>query len=147
MSKTESDRMIEEYLKNVRSQLPDTFETDDLIEDLRLHIYDSLNDKMSKHPDEDKIRFTHEVLEDLGEPQVIADEFERTHKTEEEDLDRSQVIKSILRYLISAAVIIVAAWFVSSIPDTNIEFWPALIILFVFVLAESLIRRWQKEDS
>ncbi len=147
MSKTESDRMIEEYLKNVRSQLPDTFETDDLVEDLRVHIYDSLNDKLSRHPDEDKLHLTHEVLEDLGEPQIIADEFERTHRMEEQGFDKLQVIKSVLRYLISAVVVIIAAWFVSSIPGTNIDFWSALIILFVFVFAESLIRRWQKEDS
>ncbi|TFG14433.1 hypothetical protein EU537_03170 [Candidatus Thorarchaeota archaeon] len=147
MSKSESDRMIEEYLKNVRSQLPDTFETEDLIEDLRAHIYESLNDKSSRHPAESRMHLTHEVLEDLGEPQVIADEFERTHKIEEREPEKSEIIKTVLRYLISVIVIIIAAWFVSSIPGTSIGFWPALIILFVFVLAESLIRRWQKEDS
>ena len=89
MSDNEVDREIENHMKKTRRLLPDTFETEDLVEDLKSHIYESYNDKVQKNPDEDKMRLITEVLEELGTPEEIAEEYGKVQIEEEESLDTS----------------------------------------------------------
>ena len=44
MSNDEIDRVIENHIKKIAKLLPDSFETEDLLEDLKSHIYESYNE-------------------------------------------------------------------------------------------------------
>jgi len=147
LTKDEASREIEVYLKKVSRELPDSFETDDLIEDIRVHILESLQDKQNKHPEIDSLTLVREVLSALGQPEEIAQEWGMVQPVadEEEDQD-SQLIKTIGRQVIAIVVVIAAAWFISTIPNSIVDFWTAFIILMVFVIAEYFLRTWQRTE-
>jgi hypothetical protein len=52
MSSNEIERVIEKHMKKIAKLLPDSFETDDLLEDLRYHIYESFNEKVQRNPED-----------------------------------------------------------------------------------------------
>jgi uncharacterized membrane protein len=147
MTENDVNREIDNYLAEVSRVLPDSFETDDLIEDIRTHILESLQDKKEQHPDADRLSLLHEVLNALGNPEEIAVEWGKAQTTgEEEENRRSGLYRTIVRQAFAILVVIAAAYFISVLPNTIVDFWTALIILMVFVVAEYFLRTWQKGE-
>jgi len=144
----ESDRVISDYLKSVARKLPDSFETDDMLDEIRAHILESLRDKVQKYPARERLVLAKEVLDNLGDPEDIAAEWGKAQDFDEEEEDQeSTIVRSIMKLTIALVVVIVAAWFISTIPNSIVDFWTALIILLVFVFAEHILRSWQKSES
>lgn len=147
MTKDEVNQEIDAYLKRVSKVLPDSFETDDLVEEIRIHIQESLQDKQAKNPEIDTLTLVKEVLGSLGQPEEIAQEWGKAQSFEEEEEgSESRILRAIMKQTVAVVAVIAAAWFVSSIPNSNVDFWTALIILMIFVIAEYFIRTWQRTE-
>lgn len=148
MTENQVERIIEEYLNSVARILPDSFETDDMLDEIRAHIQESLNDKIELNPAAEKVDLIRDVLDALGDPEEIAAEWGKTQfpddESEEED---NQLIKSVIKQTVAIVVVIAAAWFISTLPQSIVDFWTALIILMIFVVAEYFLRSWQKRES
>ncbi len=139
--------MIEDYLKLVRKALPDSFETDDLIDEIRAHIMESLNDKQQRNPEADSTALLGEVLSSLGEPEEIAFEWGKIQEHDEiDDADTGKIRNIIIKQTIAIVAVVGAAWFVSSLPNSIVDFWTALVVLMLFVVAEYVLRNWQKTE-
>jgi len=133
--------LINDYLEKLRRNMPDTFETDDILEDLESHIKEAYQNKSLMNPEDSKVMLLEQVLDDVGEPEFIAEEFDKATVSEDESEDNPiQIFRTTMRYLFTGVIIIAAAWFVSSLQDSIVDFWTALIVLFVFVAAESVLR-------
>jgi uncharacterized membrane protein len=148
MSNDEIDRVIENHMKKIAKLLPDSFETEDLLEDLKSHIYESYNEKIQTHPEEDKIHLLTGVLEDLGTPEEIAEEYGK-EQIEEEDKRSSgdKWIYYTMRLMVAILVVVLASWVVSIVTEGAVDFMVAVVSLLVFVVLESLIRAQQTKDA
>lgn len=151
MSGRDVEDMIEDYMKRTRKVLPKGRETEDLLDDLRTHILDSLADKSEQRPGVSQSDLIEEVLEELGNPEQIAREFESTHP-EEPARRRRKTIRLVARLVFAVAVVVVAAVVVSSIPlgqheAPPVDFVTALIVLMVFAVAEWYVRAWQTKSA
>lgn len=148
MTNDEVDRLISQYLKSISRKLPDSFETDDMLDEIRAHVLESLQDKIDRNPDRERLDLVKEVLENLGDPEDIATEWGKAQEFDEEEEDKeSTLIRSVMKQTVALVVVVAAAWFVSTIPNSIVDFWTALIILLVFVVAEFFLRSWQKGES
>jgi uncharacterized membrane protein len=148
MSNNEVNRIIEEHLRKIAKLLPDGFETDDLLEDLRSHIDESFNDKVQNNPDEDKLELIKEVLDALGTPEEIAEEYGVAESEEEERESRSQRwIYYTMRLTLVVFVVIVASWAASVITEGAIDFVFAVVVLLAFAVLEWLVRTQQTKDA
>ncbi len=56
MSDDEIEGIIDDHIKKTSRLLPDSFETDDLLDDLKSHIHESFSDKVQK--DQVKIKYS-----------------------------------------------------------------------------------------
>ena len=148
MSMREIAQIVEDYLKSVGRVLPSGFETEDMLEELEIHIDEAFQEKVQKRPQASKVDLLREVLNDLGEPKEIAEEFKRTgiHLQEQEEYNK-RVYQLVVRLIINMVVVVVASWFVSSLPDAGISFYWALGVLLVFGLFEWFIRVWQIREA
>ena len=148
MSDNEIDRIVENYLRKVAKKLPDSFETEDLLEDLRSHIYEAYSEKVQKHPDEDKQRQISEVLDALGTPEEIAEEY---GKEQVEVADkRDSVDKWIyytMRLTLAILVVVLASWVASIITEGAVDFMLAVVVLLAFAVLEWLVRTQQTKDA
>jgi uncharacterized membrane protein len=144
MSLREIAQIVEDYLKSVSRVLPSGFETEDMLEELEIHINEAFQNKVQERPLANKIDLLREVLNDLGEPKEIAEEFKRADVLlqGQEDDDR-RTFWLVVRFAINMVIAVVAAWFVSTLPDTGVSFYWALIVFLVFGLAEWFMRAWQ----
>lgn len=148
MSNDEVNRVIEDYMKKIAKLLPDGFETDDLLEDLRSHIYESYNDKVQTNPDEDKLDMIREVLEDLGTPEEIAEEYGKVEVEDEEKESKSERwIYYTMRLMLVVLVVIVASWVASVLTEGAIDFVFAVVVLLAFAVLEWLVRAQQTKDA
>ena len=148
MSDAVVEKMIHDYLERIRRKMPDSFETDDLLDDLKIHILESLENKVAQNPEVDKIKLVQEILANLGDPAIIAAEFDKSSTPDSEvEGSKDSMIGTIVRYLFTGVIVVAAAWFVSSLENSIIDFWTALIVLLVFVAAEGALRTWQKGES
>ncbi|OLS31632.1 MAG: hypothetical protein ThorAB25_00920 [Candidatus Thorarchaeota archaeon AB_25] len=148
MRNDEINRVIEDYLKKIRKILPDSFETEDLLEDLRVHINDSYNDKVQKNPDEDKQSMVREVLEALGTPEEIAEEYGKEEVDEEErksNIDRW--IYYTMRLTLVVLVVVLASWVASVLTEGAVDFILAVVVLLAFAVLEWLVRTQQTKDA
>jgi uncharacterized membrane protein len=128
----------------LRKKLPDSFETEDLLEDLEIHILEAFSEKQMKHPSRDKGELLQEVLDNLGTPEEIAQEFGEAKIAEQDSQERPFHGRGLLiRLLAAVIVVIITSWIVSIITAGAVDFWMAVIVLMVFVLAEWTIRAWQ----
>ncbi len=144
MSMREIAQIVEDYLKSVGRILPSGFETEDMLEELERHIDEAFQDRIQKRPQANKIDLLREVLNDLGEPKEIAEEFQRTDVLlQEQEEDDRRTFWLVVRFGINMVLVVAAAWFVSALPDAGISFYWALIVFLVFGLAEWFIRAWQ----
>ncbi|MHA1485183.1 MAG: HAAS signaling domain-containing protein [Candidatus Thorarchaeota archaeon] len=144
MSLREIAQIVEDYLKSVSRVLPSGFETEDMLEELEIHINEAFQNKVQERPLANKIDLLREVLNDLGEPKEIADEFKRAGvflQGQEEDDRRTFWL--VVRFAINMVIAVVAAWFVSTLPDAGVSFYWALVVFLVFGLAEWFMRAWQ----
>ena len=144
----EVERAIDDYLEKVRKVLPDSFETDDLVEDLREHIIDSFEDKRVQNPSETSFAIISTVLLELGEPDEIARGYslETTSGTESEGRGASRFY-FLIRLFVAIAVVILAAWIASLVTEGALNFGYTVAILLVFVVAEWFIRAWQAGET
>jgi len=144
LSMREIAEIVEEYLKSVSRVLPSGFETEDMLEELEIHIDEAFQEKVQKRPQANKIDLLREVLNDLGEPKEIAAGFKRTDVLlEEQEEDDRRTFWLIVRFGLNMILVVAAAWFVSTLPDAGISFYWALVVFLVFGLAEWFIRAWQ----
>ncbi len=144
----EAERAIEDYLRRVERLLPSGFETEDLIEDLREHILQSYKTKMEQRPHESPVTLVAEILEDLGDPEDIAEEQSQSSSKELElDEKRSRGMYVLGRLAIAVIVVVAAAAFVAFYAGGTMDFGFTLAVLLVFVLAEWFVRAWQAGES
>lgn len=141
------DRAIESYLKRVRKVLPESFETDDLIDDLRTHISDSFHDKLEINPERNRVELIQEILNRLGEPEEIADAYGLREKEQELDRKRNVGTEVLIRLFIAIIVVIICAAIVSYMTEGALEFGFTLAVLLIFVVAEWFVRAWQAGES
>jgi uncharacterized membrane protein len=144
----EVEKTIVDYLRRVEQLLPSGFETEDLIEDLREHILQSFDSKMKNRPSENQGLIVDEILEDLGNPEDIAEEqLQSGAKEEVVDEKRMKGMYVLGRLIFAVIVVIVAAAFVAFYTQGEMDFGFTLAVLLVFVIAEWYIRAWQAGES
>lgn len=144
----EAERAIKEYLRRIEQLLPPGFETEDLIEDLREHILQSFSSKMEGRPSENPVVLVHEIFEDLGDPEDIAEEqLQSGPKDEVIDEKRTKGMYVLGRLVFAVIVVIVAAAFVAFYTAGEMDFGFTLAVLLVFVIAEWYVRAWQAGES
>jgi len=144
MSLREIAQIVEDYLKGVSRVLPSGFETEDMLEELEIHINEAFQNKIQERPLANRIDLLREVLNDLGEPREIAEEFKRTDiLLQDKEEYNERVFQLMVRFVINMVVVVVASWFVSNLPDAGISFYWALSVLLVFGIFEWFIRVWQ----
>ena len=147
MSDDEVNLVIEEQMKEIAKLLPDGFETDDLLEDLRFHINESYNDKVRDNPEEDKLTLIREVLEDLGTPEEIAEEYGKVEVEGEEQESRTdRRIYYTMRLVLVVVVVFVASWVASVLTEGAVDFVFAVVVLLAFAVLEWLVRTQQTKD-
>jgi uncharacterized membrane protein len=144
----ETERIIDEYIKKTSRLLPDSFAAEDLIADLKLHIYDALNDKIRNNSTESQQNLILEVLNEVGSPEDIAEEFalEQVVETEQaghEDRFQYYVIRLVAAFIVA----VLAAWFVSTITNGAVDFFFAVVVLMVFAVIEWFVRAKQIGES
>ncbi len=148
MSENDIDRVIEKYLKRITKLLPDSFETEDLLDDLRSHIFESYRVKTEKSPDEDKQILIAEVLEELGSPEEIANEYGQEQvKKDEEKSTSDKWIYYTMRLALAVLVVVLASWAASIITGGAVDFMLAVIVLLAFAVLEWLVRTQQTKDA
>ena len=148
MSNDEVNRIIEEYLKKIAKLLPDGFKTEDLLEDLRSHIDESYNNKVRNNPEGDKLDLIREVLDALGTPEEIAEEYGVVEAEEDEKENRSERwIYYTMRLTLVVLVVVVASWAASVITEGAVDFVFAVVVLLAFAVLEWLVRAQQTKDA
>jgi uncharacterized membrane protein len=144
----DAERAIEDYLKRIDQLLPSGFETEDLIEDLREHILQSFKSKSEVRPSEEPLVLVQEILEELGDPEDIAQEQTQSRPKEGElDEKRNRGMYVLGRLVFAVIVVIIAAAFVAFYTGGEMDFGFTLAVLLVFVLAEWFVRAWQAGES
>lgn len=140
----ETERMIEDFIKKTSRLLPDNFAAEDLMADLRSHIYEALNNKIRSNPDESQSNLIQEVLDDVGTPEEIAEEYAIEQVHEPEQAGNSGRIRYYAIRLVAALIVVVlAAWIVSTITDGAVDFTLAVVVLMVFAVIEWFVRAKQ----
>lgn len=148
MSNDEINRVIENHIKKIAKLLPDGFETEDLLEDLKSHIYESYNEKVRKHPDDDKMRLITRVLDDLGTPEEIAEEYGKEQVEEEEKKSTAdRWIYYTMRLMLAVLVVVLASWVASVVTEGAVDFMLAVVVLLAFAVLEWVIRAQQTKDA
>ena len=148
MSSDDVDQIIENHMKKIAKLLPDSFETEDLLEDLRSHIYESYNEKVQKNLDDDKKRLITHVLGELGTPEEIAEEHGKVQVEEEEEKNTGDKwIYYTMRLMFTILVVVIASWIVSITTEGAVDFMLAVVVLLFFVVLEWLIRAQQTKDA
>ena len=147
MSDEEVKQIVEEFIKRTSELLPDNFETKDLLEDLKSHIYEGLKNKQQIRPSESPDVFVQEILKELGTPEEIAEEYgqEQVPEVDTEDDDRFQYY--IVRFVAALIVAVLAAWIVSIVTEGAVEFYFAVIVLMGFAVIEWFVRAKQTGES
>ena len=148
MSSNEIDLVIEKHMKKIAKLLPDSFETDDLLEDLKYHIYESFNEKVQRSPEDNRLSLIAEVLEELGTPEEIAEEYGREQVNEEEKKSSADKwVYFTMRIMLTVLVVVLASYVVSIITEGVINFMFAVVVLLVFAVLEWLVRTQQTKDA
>lgn len=144
----EVKQIVEEFIKRTSQLLPDNFETEDLLEDLRSHIYEGLKHKQQIQPSENPEVLLLEILKELGTPAEIAEEYgqERVQDLDtEKDEDRFQYY--LVRLVAAFVVAVLAAWIVSIVTEGAVEFYFAVLVLMGFAVIEWFVRAKQTGES
>ncbi|MCK4567728.1 MAG: hypothetical protein KAU48_10500 [Candidatus Thorarchaeota archaeon] len=148
MSDEEVKQIVEEFIKRTSRLLPDNFETEDLLEDLKSHIYEGFKLKQQIRPSESPNVLVQEILKELGTPEEIAEEYAQEQVQDvnaEKDDDRFQYY--IVRLVAAFVVAVLAAWIVSIVTEGAVEFYFAVIVLMGFAVIEWFVRAKQTGES
>ncbi|MHA1771654.1 MAG: HAAS signaling domain-containing protein [Candidatus Thorarchaeota archaeon] len=146
MIEKETESAIDAFLEKVGKNLPDNFETEDLLQDLKEHIIEALNEKMQSMPDRSQKELLGNVLGEMGTPEEIAEEISQARPTEEQEKEKSKVRYFTLRSIAFIIVSIPAAWYISQVVE-SIDFTTTFLVLFIFTILEGIIRNWQAKES
>ena len=148
MSDEEVKQIVEEFIKRTSRLLPDNFETEDLLEDLKSHIYEGFKHKQQIRSSESPDVLVQEILKELGTPEEIAEEYAQEQVQDvnaEKDDDRFQYY--IVRLVAAFVVAVLAAWIVSIVTEGAVEFYFAVIVLMGFAVIEWFVRAKQTGES
>lgn len=148
MIDAELKQIVENYIKRASRLLPDNFETEDLLEDLRSHIYEGLEYKQHIRPSESPKILVQEVLAELGTPEEIAEEYgqEQVKNIDPEKVD-DRFNYYIVRLVAAFIVAVLAAWLVSVVTEGAVDFYFAVIVLMAFAVIEWFVRAKQTSES
>jgi uncharacterized membrane protein len=147
MSDDKIQQVVEQYIKRTRRKLPESFETEDLLEDLRVHIQESLSDKIQNRPSEDSLILLDEVLSNLGTPEEIAEEF-GVATTKPDEIEGSKPRRDLVLRLFAAVIVVVfASAIASAVTGGQVDFLMAVVVLLFFAIAEWYLRAWQISDA
>ncbi|MFW9910085.1 MAG: hypothetical protein ACFFEF_16130 [Candidatus Thorarchaeota archaeon] len=144
----EIEKIIEDYIKKTSRLLPDSFAAEDLIADLRSHIFEALTNKIRNNPTESQTHLVLDVLDEVGTPEDIAEEFalEQVEETEQSSTDdRFQYY--VVRLVAAFVVAVLAAWIVSTITNGAVDFFFAVVVLMGFAVIEWFVRAKQIGES
>jgi uncharacterized membrane protein len=148
VSDDEIKRIVEDYIKRTSRLLPDNFETEDLLEDLKSHIYEGLEHKKQTRPSESSVVLLQEVLEELGTPEDIAEEYGKEQILEEDsDKKEDRFQYYVIRLVAAFIVAVLAAWVVSIVTDGVVDFYFAVVVLMAFAVIEWFVRAQQAGES
>jgi len=148
VSDKEIKQIIDAYIKRVSRLLPDNFETEDLLEDIRSHIYEGLSHKQESNPTENSEILVHEVLNELGAPEEIAEEYgQETAPIEDKEKDDDRFQYYVIRLVAAFIVAILAAWIVSAVTEGAVDFYFAVVVLMAFAVIEWFVRAKQTGES
>jgi uncharacterized membrane protein len=140
-------RIVNDYIKRVARLLPDNFETEDLLEDLKAHIYEGLDHKQQTKPSEDSELLVKEVLKELGTPEEIAEEYGRERLPDSVNGEKEDKVEYyLIRLAVALVVAVIAALIVDAVTDV-IDFASAFFILVAFAMIEWFVRAKQSGDS
>ncbi len=148
MSDDEIKQIVEEFIKRTSRLLPDNFETEDLLEDLKSHIYEGFKHKHQIRPSESPDVLVQEILKELGTPEEIAREYaqERIQDVNAEKED-SRFQYYVVRLVAAFVVAVLAAWIVSIVTEGAVEFYFAVIVLMGFAVIEWFVRAKQTGEA
>ena len=142
MSLDDVNRIIDNFIDKTSRLLPQTFDSEDLLDDLKTHIEESYQDKTRQHPDRDRIELIHEVLDEIGTPEEIADEYMETPGIKDQVAPRGELnIELIARLLFVILFCFVSAYVISYI--TGFDYPWTVLVLLVFGISEWAIRAKQ----
>ena len=148
MSDEEIKRIVEDYIKRTARLLPDNFETEDLLEDLKSHIYEGLEYKKQTRPSESSVILLQEVLEELGTPEDIAEEYGKEQILEEDSDKKDDRFQYYVIRLVAAFIVaVLAAWVVSIVTEGVVDFYFAVVVLMAFAVIEWFVRAKQAGES
>ena len=148
MSDEEIKRIVEDYIKRTARLLPDNFETEDLLEDLKSHIYEGLEYKKQTRSSESSVILLQEVLEELGTPEDIAEEYGKEQILEEDpDKKDDRFQYYVIRLVAAFIVAVLAAWVVSIVTEGVVDFYFAVVVLMAFAVIEWFVRAQQAGES
>lgn len=144
MSYDELEPFIEKYIQEARNVLPEGFETEDILEDLRKQIITMLDAKIHDTPDVEPKLLLYEVFEELGPPEKIEEkalEPQITFPTSE--TKRSPKLTLAIRGVVSGVVVVIAAAIMYY--TANWDFLTTLLLLSVFVIIEWVFKAWEMQ--
>ena len=148
MSDEEITRIVDDYIRKTSRLLPDNFETEDLLGDLKSHIYEGLAHKQQSRSTESSVILIQEVLEELGTPEEIAEEYGKEQVQVEDPEKKDDRFQYYMVRLVAAFIVAVfAAWIVSVITEGAVDFYFAVIVLMAFAVIEWFVRAKQSGES
>lgn len=148
MSEEEVGQIIDDFIKKTSRLLPDNFETEDLLEDLKSHIYEGLGYKQELRPSESSAILVQEVLKELGTPEEIAEEYGRERVPDSEDDGAEDRFDYYAIRLIAAIIVsVIAAFIVDFVTEGAVDFSFAFFVLIAFAVIEWFVRAKQTGES
>jgi len=148
VSDEEIAQIVDDYIRKTSRLLPDNFETEDLLGDLKSHIYEGLAHKQRIRPSESSVVLIQEVLKELGTPEEIAEEYGKEQVLIEDPESEDDKFQFYVVRLVAAFIVaVLAAWIVSVVTEGAVDFYFAVIVLMAFAVIEWLVRAKQSGES
>jgi uncharacterized membrane protein len=148
VTEAEIERIINDYIRRTSKLLPDNFETEDLLDDLKAHIYEGLGYKQQIRPSESSVILVQEILKELGTPEEIADEYGKEQVLIDDSEKKNDRFQYYMIRLVAAFIVaILAAWIVSALTEGAVDFYFAVIVLMAFAVIEWFVRAKQTGES
>ena len=148
MSEEEVKRIIKEYIKKTSKLLPDNFETEDLLEDLQSHIFEALENKKQERPTESQAILVQEVLNELGTPEDIAEEYSEERIPDDDETEKEDKFEYYAIRLAAALVVaVIASLIVEHVTDGAVDFAFAFFVLVGFAVIEWFVRAKQAGEA
>ena len=147
MSDEEITRIVEDYIKRVSRLLPDNFETEDLLEDLKSHIYEGLTHKQQSRSTESSVILVHAVLKELGTPEEIAEEYSKERVPDPKDDAKEDKFEYYAIRLAAAIVVaVIVGLIIDFLTEGAVDFALAFFVIIGFAVIEWFVRAKQSGD-